>query len=797
MARELPRIERRNFIQLPGKVSPVGRAVAPVPEIGDPGAVGRAISQLGKTAGQLLRNFADEFQRTATIKEYNAANRSLLDANFQAKQAAAEADNDPEIYRRFMNNWHGANSDKFSNEVWGKIDRVHADLSFQGVSKFARISKAKDDAFNLSSYESSVADLESQLVDAIGNGEGEVANDLRDHIQDYHLIAAENGMIDVAVAQDSMRLLDDKLNIAVGQTQVSRLFDSSGYDEAQKMINSRDGVFIDPDVRVESQSVIDTMRTIQKRQQADIQHELALKQGKATDLVARNIRIEDVTENQLFELFGKTDENGDPIISVKSQTRLLDTQRAEVRRRKVIVNDFKREQDTIDKKLDKEIKEENKLIANNVLIEYSKQVADTNTPYPTYETLSLFRDIVPANKFISMQNAWFKNHDIGSKRQLEVESYDSAYLNRVWTPSADAERTRKNEETINDPSKTDQQKLLELIDDSEVLGVVSNELGKFSKGLIAKGSNAANVRDSETASQIRDEAVGGFVSLRSMQQKSPLVYLQLPEDVRREVDYFSSQTQGSRLDASEAIESRVEFLKRPVAVQRQLEKVAFDVRLNEDYVITNFSDAFVQGIPGPAISNLMADFNTDYKRRILNGESVDDSRASSLEFVKSQWKEGLEGGRFMKFSPKAFQEKYLPGSPSNFPNSQFDREYLDLRQQSIINRFPIPLRSNVRIEATNNTRGQFSNGVSPEYAVVLKEEWEGHQAGERVIGPDGQIMTWKMEYQGSVEQREKQYADSKLAEESKEKFEELQRRKKIAPFVGGFSPGLQPPGGEI
>ena len=592
MARPLPTIERRNFIKLPGKASPVGRAVAPVPEIGDPGAVGRAIGQLGETAGELLRGFADDFRRTATIKEYNAANRSLLDANFQAKQAAVEADDDPEIYRQFMNNWHSANSDKFSNDVWGKIDRVHADLSFQGVNKFATISKAKDDAFNLSSYESSVADLESQLVDAIGNGEGEVANDLRDHIQDYHLIAAENGIIDVAVAQDSMRLLDDKLNIAVGQTQVSSLFDSSGYDEAKKMIDSREGVFIDPDVRVESQSVIDTMRTIQKRQQADIDHELASKQGRATDLVARNIRTEDVTENQLFELFRKTDENGDPIISVKSQTRLLDAQRAEVRRRKVITNDFRREQDAIDKKLDKEIKVENKLIADNVLIEYSKQVADPNTPYPSYETLGLFRSIVPASKFISMQNDWFKNHDIGSKRQLEVEAYDSAYRNRVWTPSADTERTRRNEATINDPSRTDQQKLLELIDDSEVLGVVSNELGKFSKALISKGLNAANVRNPETASQIRDETVGTYVSLRSMQQKSLSVYLQLPEEVRRETDYFSSQTQGSRIDASEAIESRVEFLKRPLTVQRQLEKVAFDVRLNKDYVIANFSEAF-------------------------------------------------------------------------------------------------------------------------------------------------------------------------------------------------------------
>lgn len=786
MARELPRIERRNFVQISGGVSPVAQAIAsvpkfvdpvipvrkeiPIPEFGDPGVVGRAISNLGSDIGQITAAFAEDFQRTATIKEHNAANRSLLDANFQATQAAIDADDDPEVYRQGMNNWYSANKDKYSDNVWGKIDIAHADLSFQGVGNFSRITKKKDDAFNLNAYKTATLDLEFQILDGVRNGEDEVVFDLREHLQDYHIMAAENGLIDLPSAQNSMRVLDDKINIGVGQTQVDQAFDSVGYDAAQNIIDGREGVFADPDVRIKAQSTIDGRRTTQRREQARARQDLVLKQGKVADALALQIRNSDMTEAQINEIANEIDDNGEPLISTKSHTRLIDMNRAEVRRKNVIVRDFERRQNAVDTQIDKFFAEEEKvftkeqkiereILADDALIAYATQAADPSTPYPTREALSLIRSSVTAEKYVSLTNAYYKHHGIAAKTQIEDEAYENAYVNRLMTPGAEPTRTRKNEALINDPAITDQDKLLGLIDDSEVLGTVSKELGKFSKSMIAKAFNAANVKDKERASQIQEAAVDVFMQLRTMSRDSSLVYQQLPADVQREVDYISSQTQGSRVGVAEAIASRVEFFKRPVAVQRQLEKVASDVRLNQDYVVDNFEEAFEEGTPGPTVSNLMADFNVDYKRRILNGESVDDARASALVFVKSQWKEGLNEGRFMKFSPKAFQEKYLPGAPSNFPDNQFDRQYETTRIIAENAGFPMPPRDSVRIEATNNTRNQFSTRTSPEYAVVLAKAWGGQEAGERVLQLGNAIMTWQMKYDKSVEQREKLFAD--------------------------------------
>ncbi len=748
MARELPRLEQRNLISIPGRVAPRTRAVAPVPDIGDPGATGRAIGQLGSVVGQV----ADSYIKKAVIKEYNSGYRSLLDAKSDATDAARANGDDPTVFRQQMNEWFNANKDKYTPGTWGRLNKTHADLSFQGTSSFARIAEAKDEASIMASFKGAVAELEGAKVDAIRNNQPEVAADLQRDIDGYYLTAAATDTIDVAIADNAIRESREGAEIELGKNQVDQMFGSQGADAAQLLIDGGEGLFADPDVRLKSQSLLDTRKTEKRKSESNARLDLSLKQNESAALIGRKVLNGELTEAQLDVAINATDEAGNPVVSTTGGNNLRIRFNKETTRRRAITDRIRREQAAKNKAITKIKTDKLQRLYDVAFLQYESDFNNPTNPTPTREKMLLAARGQSISKQAAMEAEWFAHYGIAAKEQLEREAYADARSTGIHSPSAEPERSRRNTEII-DSDRPVNEKLALLVVDAGSLGVISKELPKFGQSLINRTISAA----------VQDETMGGtFAVFMAMKQKFPAVYDQLPRSITDEVDYHQSQTQGSQLGAIEAIEGRRKFLKRPVEEQRILETLAGNTDGHEEFLEENF-DGFVDLPIGLARASILAEFSADYGQRTRNGENQESALSNANIRREQVWNKDFDGN-LMKHSPFAFNNKWFPTVPDDAPERQFEREYLDQQDFAVSQKFPMPPIDIVGIAATSATKKQFNGKTNPQYIVVLKEPWEGHDAGSAVHLPDNIPYLWTLEYEGTPEQAQDQAAAFEVAQ---------------------------------
>lgn len=776
MARELPRIEQQNLISISGRVSPRTRVVAPVPEIGDPAATSRAIGQLGSVVGKV----ADSYVKRAVIKEYNAGYRSLLDAKSQASEAASVAGDDPEVFRTQMNEWFSANSDKYSPSTWSRLDKTHADLSYQGVNSFARISEAKDDASTMAAFKGAVAELEAAKLDAVRNNQPEVAADLQRDIEGYYLTAAATDTIDVAVADDAIRLSREGNAVELGKNQVEQIFDSSGADAAQLLIDSGEGEFVDPDVRLKAQSLLDTRKTEKRQADANARLDLSLKQNETAALIGRQIRDGEVTMAQLVEVISTEDEDGNPVVSTSGGNKLLDKHNKEVARKRTITDRIIREQAVKDKVIAKALTAEEKRLSDVAFVEYKDAFNNPLTPTPTAKEMLFARRGQSASVQAAMGKEWFDRFGIAAEAQLEFESYDAAIVTGVYSKSIEKERSRRNTAII-DSDLPVNEKLTALTQEVGKLGVMSKELPKFGQSLINRITSAVEP----------DETMTGTLAIfMSMRQDSPATFNQLPVSIRDEVDYHQSQTQGSQVGAAEAIEERRVFLKRPLEAKRILDTRAANTDGHVEYLEDNF-DAFDDTLEGGQVrASISAAFSADFARRIRNGEGGDSAKANALVLAESRWQVGINNDQLMQHSPKAYMAKWLPSVSEDFPSDNFDREYADEADAAEGRGNPLPPRDSVRVTATSGTRLQFDEGTPPEYIAVLTEPWNGHEVGSAVLIDGNTPFIWRMKYEDSQESIKDEYDDFRVKQVAAQLLEDRLRRRELERSVIEGRPGF-------
>lgn len=776
MARELPRIERQNLISISGRVSPRTRATAPVPDIGDPGATGRAIGQLGGVVGQV----ADRYIKKAVIKEYNSGYRSLLDAKAQATEAASVAGDDPEVFQQQMTEWFSANSDKYSPSTWGRLNKTHADLSFQGVNSFARISEAKDDASTMASFKGAVAELEAAKLDAVRNNQPEVAADLQRDIEGYYLTAAATDTIDVAVADDAIRLSREGNAVELGKNQVEQIFDSSGADAAQLLIDSGEGEFVDPDVRLKAQSLLDTRKAEKRKAESNARLDLSLKQNENAALIGRQVLDGELTEDQLNDAINTTDADGNPVVSTRGGNALRIRHNKEVARRLGITNRIQREQAAKDKAIAKTLTDEEKRLSDEAFVEYKDAFNNPATPTPTAKEMLFARRGRSASEQAAMAKEWFDRAGIAAEAQLEFESYNDAITTGVYSRSIEKERSRRLA-TVIDSDLPVNEKLDLLTREAGKLGVMSKELPKFGQSLINRITSAVEPDDTMT---------GTLAIFMSMRQDSPAIFNQLPVSIRDEVDYHQSQTQGSQVGAAEAIEARRVFLKRPLEVRRVLDTRAANTDGHVEYLEDNF-DAFDDTLEGGQVrASISAAFSADFARRIRNGEGGDSARANALVLVESRWQVGINNDQLMQHSPKAYMAKWLPSVSEDFPSDNFDREYADEADAAEGRGNPLPPRDSVRVTATSGTRLQFDEGTPPEYIAVLTKPWNGHEVGSAVLIDGNTPFIWRMKYEDSQESIKDEYDDFRVKQVATQLLDDRLRRRELERSVIEGRPGF-------
>lgn len=776
MARELPRLEQQNLISIPGRVAPRTRAVAPVPDFGDPGATSRAIGQLGGVVGKV----ADSYIKKAVIKEYNSGYRSLLDAKSGATEAASANGDDPTVFRQQMNEWFDANKDKYSPSTWGRLNKTHADLTFQGTSSFARIAEAKDEASTMASFKGAVAELEGAKVDAIRNNQPEVAADLQRDIDGYYLTAAATDTIDVAIADNAIRESREGAAIELGKNQVDQMFGSQGTDAAQLLIDGGEGLFADPDVRIKAQSLLDTKKTEKRKEESNARLDLSLKQNEAAALLGREIRDGAITENQLVDAISETDEDGNPIVSTSGGNKLLDKHNKEVARRKAITDRVVREQAVKDKAIAKALTAEEKRLSDVAFVEYKDAFNNPATPTPTAKEMLFARRGRSASEQAAMGKEWFDRVGIAVEAQLEFESYNDAITTGVYSRSIEKERSRRNTAVI-DSDLPVNEKLDLLTQEVGKLGVMSKELPKFGQSLINRITSAVET----------DETMTGTLAIfMSMRQNSPAIFNQLPVSIRDEVDYHQSQTQGSQVGAAEAIEERRVFLKRPLEARRILDTRAANTDGHVEYLEDNF-DAFDDTLEGGQVrASISAAFSEDFARRIRNGEGGDSAKANALVLAESRWQVGINNDQLMQHSPKAYMAKWLPSVSEDFPSDNFDREYADEADAAERRGVPLPPRDSVRVTATSGTRLQFDEGTPPEYIAVLTKPWNGHEVGSAVLIDGNTPFIWRMKYEDSQESIKDEYDDFQVKQVAAQLLEDRLRRRELERSVIEGRPGF-------
>lgn len=784
MARELPRIEQQNLISISGRVAPRTRAVAPVPDIGDPGATGRAIGQLGDVIGQVT----DKYIKTAVMKEYSSGYRSLLDAKSQATEAAGAAGDDPELFRQQMNEWFSANKDRYSPSTWARLDKTHADLSFQGVSRFARISQAKDDASNLASFNTAVAELTSEMSDAMRNGDVEVASDLQQDIEGYYLTAAATDTIDPATADSLIIELREGIEIESGINQSEQIFETFGYDASIQKIESREGVFADPDVRLKAKSTVDKMNAEKRRAESNARLDRSREQNQNAAVIGRQVRDGTITtRDQLDDVLSETDEDGNLVVSTRGGNTIIDKFNKEVTRVRVATDRIIRIEEAKSKAADKLLTDEERRLSDIAFVGYNDRFNDPTSPTPTFKAMLFARRGRSASQQASMAKAWFDRMGISAEEQLGIESYTDSLTTGVYSKSGD--KTRSTTLTaIIDSDRPVNEKLDLLTREVGQLGVMSKELPKFGQSLINRITSAAEPDET---------MVGTLATFMAMRQDSPATFSQLPRSIRDEVDYHQSQTQGSQIGAFEAIEARRVFLKRPLEERRILDTRAANTDGHAEYLEDNF-DGFEDSQEGGQVrGSISAAFSADFARRIRNGEGGESAKANALTLVESRWQTGINDDVLMQHSPQAYMAKWLPSVSADFPEDNFDREYADEADAAEERGVPLPPRGSVRVTATSGTRLQFDKGTPPEYIAVLTEPWNGHEIGSAVLINKNTPFIWRMKYADSKESIKDEYDDFRTKQAANQLLEDRLRRRELERSVIEGRPGFAAEGAAV